>query len=70
VHDYFARAEVWRQHHKDLLEEVENARLAREIRRGRKGANREWQIILGVWILQLRRIPNYEARPAAKSLRS
>jgi hypothetical protein len=67
VHDYFARPEVWRQRHEDLLKEVENARLVREIRRRRKGASREWRINLGRWILQLRRIPEYEANPAAKS---
>jgi hypothetical protein len=66
VHDYLAPLEVWRQHHEDLLKEVENARLAREIRCGRKGASREWRINLGGWILQLRRIPKYEARPAAR----
>ncbi len=67
MHDYLARAEVWRQHREDLLTEVENARLAREIRRGRKGASTEWRIKLGGWILQLRRIPEYEARSAARS---
>ena len=36
MHDYFARPEVWREHREDLLREVENARLAREIRRGRR----------------------------------
>jgi hypothetical protein len=50
-----------------LLEEAKNARLAREIRRGRKAASREWRINLGGWILQLRRIPEHEVRPAAKS---
>ncbi len=67
MHDYLARLEVWRQHREDLLREAENARLAREIRRGRKVTSREWRINLGGWILQLRRIPEYEARPAAKS---
>jgi hypothetical protein len=67
VHDHLARLEVWRQHREDLLKEAENARLVREIRRGRKGASREWQISLGGWILQVRRIPKYEASPAAKS---
>ena len=67
MHDYLARPEVWRQHREDLLKEAENARLAREIRRERKGASREWRVNLGRWILQLRRIPEYEARPAAKS---
>jgi len=66
VHD-FARLEVWRQRREDVLKEVENARLAREIRRGRKGAGREWRINLGGWILRLQRVSEYEARPAAKS---
>jgi hypothetical protein len=67
VHDYLARPDVWRQHREDLLEEAENARLAREIRRRRKEASRQWRVNFGGWILQLRRIPEYEARPAAKS---
>ena len=66
MHDYFARPEVWREHREDLLREVENARLAREIRRGRKGASRAWRISLGGWILRLRRIPTDEGRAAAK----
>jgi hypothetical protein len=66
VHDYLARPEVWRQHCEDLLKEAENARLAKEIRRGLKGASREWRISLGGWILQLRRPEEYEARLAAK----
>ena len=66
MHD-LVRLGIWRQHREDLLQEAENARLAREIRRGRKGANREWRISLGGWILQLQRIVEYEARPAAKS---
>ena len=66
MHD-LARLEIWDQHRQDLLEEAENARLAREIRRGRKGASRQWRVNLGGWILQLRRIPEYKARPAAKS---
>jgi hypothetical protein len=66
VHDYWAQPEVWRQHHRDLLREAENARLAKETRRGRKRASREWRISLGRWILQLRRTEEYEARPAAK----
>jgi len=66
VHDYFARPEVWWQHHEDLLKEVENARLAREIRRG-QAASREWWINLGGWILQLQWIAEYGAKPAAKS---
>jgi hypothetical protein len=60
VHDYLARVEVWRQHREDLLKEVEDARLAREIRRGRKGASREWRITLGGWMLQLRRMPELQ----------
>ena len=66
MHDYLARPEVWRQHREDLLKEAENARLAKEIRRGLKGAGREWRISLGGWILQLQRAAEYEARPAAK----
>jgi hypothetical protein len=50
-----------------LLEEAENARLAREIRRGRREAGKVWKINLGGWVLQVRRIPEYEASPAAKS---
>jgi hypothetical protein len=49
VHD-LARLEIWDQHRQDLLKEAENARLAREIRRGRKGASREWRMNLGGWI--------------------
>ena len=47
MHDYLTRLEVLRQHRGELLEEAENARLAREIRRGRRGASREWRISLG-----------------------
>lgn len=67
MHDYLTRLEVLRQHREELLEEAENARLAREIRRGRRGASREWRISLGGWILRLQRVSEYEARPAAKS---
>jgi hypothetical protein len=67
VHDYLARLEVWRQHREDVLSEVENARLARELRRRRKGASREWRISWGGWALRLQRISGYGARPAAKS---
>jgi len=56
VHDYLARLEIWSQHREDLLKEAENARLAREIRRGRKGANREWRIRLGGWIPRPQRV--------------
>ena len=66
MNDYSTRLEVLRHHREDLLKEAENARLAREIRRGRRGAGREWKINLGGWVLQLRRIPEYEASPAAK----
>jgi hypothetical protein len=66
VHDYMALPEVWRQRREDLHKEAENARLAREIRRGPKGSSREWRINVGGWILQLRRMPEYEVRPAAK----
>jgi hypothetical protein len=66
MHDNLTRLEVLRQHREELLEEAENARLAREARRRRSGSGREWKINLGRWILQLRRIPEYEANPAAK----
>ena len=66
MHDYLPRVEVLRQHREELLKEAEDARLAREARRGRRAAGREWRINLGGWILQLRRIPEYEASPAAK----
>src|SRR3712207_7213375 len=42
VHD-IARLEIWSQRRKDLLEEAKNARLAKEIRRRRKGASRVWR---------------------------
>jgi hypothetical protein len=67
MHDYSTRLEVLRHHREDLLKEAENIRLAREARRGRRGAGREWKINLGGWVLQLRRIPEYGASPAAKS---
>jgi hypothetical protein len=67
MHDYLTRLEVLRHHREELLEEAENARLAREVRRGRTGSGGEWRISLGGWSLQLRRIPEYEANPAAKS---
>jgi hypothetical protein len=67
VHDYQARLELWRQHREEVLGEVDNARLAREIRRGRKGASRAWRISLGGWIVRLQRVSAYEAKPAAKS---
>jgi hypothetical protein len=66
MHDHLTRIEVWRLHHEELLEEAKDARLAREIRRKRRGAKGEWRIDLGGWILQLRRIPEYETRQAAK----
>ena len=66
MHD-LAWLEAFRQHREDALKEVENARLAREIRRERKGDAREWRISLGGWILRLQRISEYEVRPAAKS---
>ena len=65
MHDHFTRTEVWR-HHEKLLEEAKNARLAREIRRKSRKESREWRIGLGGWILQLRRIPEYEPGQAAK----
>jgi hypothetical protein len=58
--------EVLRHHREELLREAENARLAKEVRRGRRGALREWKINLGGWTLQLRRIPDYETTQAAK----
>jgi hypothetical protein len=67
MNDNLTRLEVLRQHREELLQEAENARLAREARRGRRGSGREWRISLGGWILQLRRIPEYEASPSAKS---
>jgi hypothetical protein len=67
MHDYLTRLEVLRHHREELLEEAENARLARVARRGRRAYGREWRISLGGWVLQLRRIPEYEASPAAKS---
>jgi hypothetical protein len=65
MHDQLTRLEVWRHHREELLREAENARLAREARRRRREAPREWKINLGGWTLQLRRIPDYErlARP-------
>jgi hypothetical protein len=66
MHDYLTRLEVLRHHREELLEEAENARLAREARRGRRRASREWKINLGGWTLQLRRIPDYETSQAAK----
>jgi hypothetical protein len=66
VHD-LVWLEVWRQHREDLLKEAKNARLAREIRRGRREAGREWKINLGGWTLQLRRIPEYETSQAARA---
>ena len=67
MNDNLTRLEVLRQHREELLQEAENARLAREVRRGRRGSGGEWRISLGGWVLQLRRIPEYEASPAAKS---
>jgi hypothetical protein len=67
MHDYSTRLEVLSLHREDLLKEAENDRLAREIRRGRRVAGREWKVNLGGWVLQLRMIPEYEASPAAKS---
>ena len=66
MHDQLTRLEVLRHHREELLQEAENARLAREVRRGRRGSGGEWRISLGGWVLQLRRIPEYEASPAAK----
>ncbi len=66
MHDYLTRLEVLRHHREELLEEAENSRLAREARRGRRGSGGEWRISLGGWVLQLRRIPKYEASLAAK----
>jgi hypothetical protein len=55
VHD-IARLEIWSQHREDLLEEAKNARLAKEIRRGRKEASREWRISLGGLIPRPQRV--------------
>ena len=66
MHDHLTRLEVWRHHREELLREAENSRLAREARRRRREAGREWKINLGGWTLQLRRIPDYETSPAAK----
>jgi hypothetical protein len=66
MHDYLTRLEVLRHHREELLEEAENARLAREARRGRRRSGGEWKINLGGWVLQLRRIPEYGTSPAAK----
>jgi hypothetical protein len=66
MHDHLTRIEVWRHHREELLREAENSRLAREARRARRGALREWKINFGGWTLQLRRIPDYETSQAAK----
>ena len=66
MHDYLTRLEVLRHHREELLEEAENARLAREARRGRRRSGWEWKINLGGWVLQLRRIPEYGTSPAPK----
>src|SRR5829696_1413456 len=47
MHDHLTRLEVWRHHREELLREAENSRLARESRRERRGAPREWKINLG-----------------------
>jgi hypothetical protein len=66
MHDYLSRFEGWRRHHEELLAEAERARVAKEIRRRRRGVGSELRINLGGWILQLQRIPDYEASPAPK----
>jgi hypothetical protein len=66
MHDQLTRLEVLRHHREELLKEAENSRLAREARRRRREAGREWKINLGGWSLQLRRIPDYETSQAAK----
>jgi hypothetical protein len=66
MHDQLTWLEVWRHHREELLREAENSRLAREARRKRREAGREWKINLGGWTLQLRRIPDYETSQAAK----
>jgi hypothetical protein len=66
MHDQLTRIEVWRHRREELLREAENSRLAREARRKRREAGREWKINLGGWTLQLRRIPDYETSQAAK----
>ena len=67
MHHNSTRLEVLRQHREELLEEAENARLARAIRRGGRRAGREWRISLGGWILQLRRIPEYSEYGASQT---
>jgi hypothetical protein len=67
MHDYLTPLQIGRQRHEELLAEVENIRLAKEIRHGRKEAGREWRISLGGWILRLQRSAEYEASPALKS---
>ena len=66
MHDYLTRLEVLRHRREELLEEAEDARLAREARRGRRRSGGEWKITLGGWALQLRRIPEYGTSPAPK----
>jgi hypothetical protein len=66
MHDHSAQMEVLRRRREELLEEAEKARLAREARRGRRVAGGEWRVSLGGWVLRLRRVPEYGARPAAK----
>jgi hypothetical protein len=66
MHDQLTRLEVWRHHREELLREAEHSRLAREARRRRREAGREWKINLGGWTLKLRRIPDYETSQAAK----
>jgi hypothetical protein len=66
MHDQLTRLEVWRHHREELIREAEHSRLAREARRRRREAGREWKINLGGWTLKLRRIPDYETSQAAK----
>jgi hypothetical protein len=40
MHDYLTLLEIGRQRHEELLAEVENIRLAKELRHGRKEASR------------------------------
>jgi hypothetical protein len=52
MHDQLTRLEVWRHHREELLREAEHSRLAREARRRRREAGREWKINLGGWTLK------------------
>jgi hypothetical protein len=70
MHGHSAQLEILRQHREELLEEAENARLGKDIRRRRREASREWRIHLGGWILQLRRLPEYSEYGASTTAKS